>query len=76
MQRPEEVSGLRMLHPPSTQPGFSYLCTCSYTGMGHPVIEVLTQLNRFLPPHLMTETDPVSEILCSVVLRIPDGGQS
>jgi hypothetical protein len=27
-------------------------------------------------PHLKTETDPVSERLCSTVLRIPDDGQS
>jgi hypothetical protein len=26
--------------------------------------------------HLRTETDPVSETLCSVVFRIPDDGQS
>jgi hypothetical protein len=26
--------------------------------------------------HLRTETDPVSETLCLLVFRIPDGGQS
>jgi hypothetical protein len=29
-----------------------------------------------LPPHLRTETDPVSETLCSLVFRIADDGQS
>jgi hypothetical protein len=29
-----------------------------------------------LPPHLRTETDPVSEMLCFLVFRIPDNGQS
>jgi hypothetical protein len=28
------------------------------------------------PPHLRTETDPVSETLCSLVFRIPDDRQS
>jgi hypothetical protein len=28
------------------------------------------------PPRLRTETDPVSETLCSLVSRIPDDGQS
>jgi hypothetical protein len=28
------------------------------------------------PPHLRTETDPVSEMLSSLVPRIPDDGQS
>jgi hypothetical protein len=28
------------------------------------------------PPHLRTETDPVSEMLCFLVFRIPDDGPS
>jgi hypothetical protein len=46
-----------------------------------PVIDVSsfygTQQSRSLPPpHLRTETDPVSETLCFLVFRIPDDGQS
>jgi hypothetical protein len=44
-----------------------------------PVIEVTsfegTQQSRFLPLHVKTEADPVSETLCFVVFRIPDDGQ-
>jgi hypothetical protein len=36
-----------------------------------------TQQNRCLSPHLMMETDPVSETLCSVVwFRMPVDGHS
>jgi hypothetical protein len=35
-----------------------------------------TQKGRCLPPHLRTETDPVSKTLCCIVFRIPDEGQS
>jgi hypothetical protein len=35
-----------------------------------------TQQGRCLPPHLKTDTDPVSETLRFLVSRIPDDGQS
>jgi hypothetical protein len=57
-----------------------FLYICSYTNMGCPVIEGSsfkgTQQNGCLPTHLRTETDSVSETLCSLVFRIPHNGQS
>jgi hypothetical protein len=35
-----------------------------------------TQRSSCLPPHLRTETHPVSETLCFLVSRIPDDGKS
>jgi hypothetical protein len=48
--------------------------------IGCPVIEVKSssgpQQSKCLPPHLRTNTDPVSEMLCSLVSRIPDDGRT
>jgi hypothetical protein len=35
-----------------------------------------TQQSRCLPPHLRTETDPVSETLCCIFFRTPNDGHS
>jgi hypothetical protein len=41
----------------------------------HNVSETLTKRpNRVFPPHLRTETDPVSETLCFLVSRVPNDG--
>jgi hypothetical protein len=47
----------------------------TYSG---PVTDVTSffQQSRCLLSHLRTETDPVSEMLCFLVFRIPDAGQS
>jgi hypothetical protein len=62
----------------STKPGIRYLYSCSYTDTVCSVIEVSsvqrTQQSGCLLPQLWTETDPDSETLCSLDLRIPDDG--
>jgi hypothetical protein len=54
--------------------------SCSYTDMSCSVVDINsfkgTKQNRCLPPHLRTETDPVSGMLCSLVFRIPDDRRS
>jgi hypothetical protein len=44
----------------------------------HRIIEFLDFIHRptEFPPHLRTETDPISETLCFLVSRILDDGQS
>jgi hypothetical protein len=37
---------------------------------------LLNRVGVASPPHLWTETDPVSETLCFLVSRIPNDGQS
>jgi hypothetical protein len=50
---------------------FSY----SYTDLGRPFPSDPTK-QMFPPSHLMTETDTLSEMLCSLDLRIPEDGTS
>jgi hypothetical protein len=48
--------------------------------MDGPVNEVISfqeiEQTRCLPPHLRTETDPVSETMCSRFFKMPDYGQT
>jgi hypothetical protein len=50
--------------------------SCSYTDICYPVADVSsvlgTQGSMCLPPHLRTERDPVSEMLCSLEYRAMD----
>jgi hypothetical protein len=61
--------------------GRHLLCYVLERANGDPVVQWLRLAlskgpNRVSPTRIRTETDPVSETLCSVVFRIPDDERS